>query len=71
MSELDELMSRDPINLSSLDIDAIIAYHRKARARRASGEKPIKLAQPTVDISSISSKLISSVKPTVKIERKI
>lgn len=37
-SELDELMSRDPLDLSSADIDAIIAYHRDLRAKKAAGE---------------------------------
>lgn len=37
-SELDELMSRDPLDLSSQDIDAIIAYHRDLRAKKAAGE---------------------------------
>ena len=39
MSELDELMSRDPLELSAQDIDKIIAYQRQARARRESGER--------------------------------
>lgn len=33
-SELDELMMRDPLDLSAQDIDKIIAYQRQARARR-------------------------------------
>jgi hypothetical protein len=37
LSELDELMARDPLDLSSQDIDAIIAHQRQARARRESG----------------------------------
>lgn len=37
-SELDELMSRDPLDLSSADIDSIIAYHRDLRAKKAVGE---------------------------------
>lgn len=36
-SELDELMSRDPLDLSSQDIDSIIAYHRDLRAKKAAG----------------------------------
>ena len=39
LSELDELMARDPLNLSAQDIDAIIAYQRQARARREAGGK--------------------------------
>lgn len=37
-SELDELMSRDPLSLSAADIDSIIAYERQFRARKAAGE---------------------------------
>lgn len=37
-SELDELMSRDPLSLSSQDIDSIIAMQRAQRARREAGK---------------------------------
>lgn len=37
-SELDELMSRDPLSLSSQDIDSIIAAQRAQRARREAGK---------------------------------
>ena len=33
-SELDELMSRDPLQMTEEDIDQIIAYQRNARAAR-------------------------------------
>jgi hypothetical protein len=33
-SELDELMSRDPLDLSEQDVDKIIAVQRQARAAR-------------------------------------
>lgn len=33
-SDLDELMSRDPLSLSSQDIDKIIAMQRQYRARK-------------------------------------
>lgn len=38
-SELDELMSRDPMQMQRSDIDAIIAYQRQARARREEAPK--------------------------------
>lgn len=50
MTELDELMSRDPLELSEQDIEKIVTYHRHQRARKASGEKPTK---PTVDRKSV------------------
>jgi hypothetical protein len=60
MSDLDDLMNRDPLSLSAQDIDAIIAYHRNARAKKASGEKPTKTASASIDISDIAKKLVKS-----------
>ena len=34
---VDALMDRDPLSLTTDDIAAIIAYHRKARARQVEG----------------------------------
>lgn len=70
MSDLDELMARDPLDLSSQDIDAIIDYHRKLRIRKASGEKITKPKPAGVDISSITKKLVSEAKPEVQIVRR-
>lgn len=59
-NDLDELMDRDPLDLSAQDIDDLIRYHRKQRARRASGEKPLKnTAGPKIDLTQI----IKSLKP--------
>lgn len=57
---IDELMSRDPTNLSSIDIDEIIRWHQVQRTRRASGEK---LVKPKVDISATMNKLLTKVTP--------
>ena len=38
-SELDELMSRDPLTLAAQDIDKIIAMQRANRARREAGPR--------------------------------
>ena len=43
-SELDELMQRDPLELSAQDIDKIIAFQRQARARRETGGPKTKRA---------------------------
>lgn len=60
LTDLDELMSRDPTELSKVDIDQIIQYHRKQRARRAAGEKPSRdIAGPKIDLS----KIVSGLKP--------
>ena len=69
MTDLDDLMSRDPLNLSDQDIAEIIAYHRNQRARKASGERPTKTASASIDISSLAKKLVKA--PSVgKIERR-
>lgn len=39
MTDLDELMNKDPLDLSDQDIDEIIAYQRKMRTQRESGIK--------------------------------
>lgn len=38
-SELDELMSRDPLEMTREDINSIIAYQRQARANREGAPK--------------------------------
>lgn len=52
-SELDELMSRDPLNLSAQDIDSIIAFQRAARARREAGGPRTKRATKDSEPSGI------------------
>ena len=55
-NEIDDLMDLDPLSLSARDIDAIIAYHRNARAvHEAGGPKPKRGAQPkvAVDLSAM------------------
>lgn len=65
--DLDELMDRDPIRLSEQDISAIVAYHRKQRARRASGEKPSRdTAGPKVDLSKLLNLKPKSTLPIIK-----
>ena len=41
-NDIDLLMSLDPLEYSSTDIDIIIAYHRNQRALREKGVKPKK-----------------------------
>lgn len=59
-SELDELMSRDPLELSAQDIDKIIAYQRQQRARREAGGGRAKKAKAEVQTSGID--LVALVK---------
>jgi len=63
MTDLDELMSRDPLSLSAQDIDEIIAYQRKARAQRESGARPAKADGPAKKIDLLSLGLIKKPEP--------
>lgn len=51
-SELDELMSRDPLEMSAADIDQIIAYQRRARAQREGAPK----GRKRVDLTDMTDK---------------
>ena len=50
---VDLLMEIDPLELTSENIDAIIAYHRKARAASTGGKAKRDTAGPKVDISAV------------------
>ena len=54
MQRIDDINSKGPGELTTNDIDVIIAYHRNQRARRAAG---IKAEKPKVDISAIMSRI--------------
>ena len=49
-SELDELISRDPLDLSALDIDKIIAMQRQYRSQREAPKGKAKAKPPTQTI---------------------
>lgn len=51
-SELDELMSRDPLSMSRDDIDSIIGYQRQARANREAPAGGRKRKSDLVDMTS-------------------
>ena len=64
-TDLNVLMSLDPLELTRQDRDQIIAYQRKQRAQREAGvkvKKP-KAESPQVDIKSLMSTI---VKPAPK-----
>lgn len=65
MSRMDEINAKSVDTLTADDIDTIIAYHRRQRQRRASGEK---ITKPKVDLSSIMN---LKPKPKVSITRRI
>jgi hypothetical protein len=53
-SELDELISRDPLDLSAQDIDAIIQYQRSQRAKREAGGGRSRKASVEATMSSVT-----------------
>lgn len=66
-SELDLLMSLDPLQMSDQDIDKIIAYERQARLEFELGVKaPKKDKGVSIDISSVVAKLTpAAVQPSI------
>lgn len=63
LNDIDRIMSLEP-PLNAVDIDMVIEWHRKQRARRASGDKT---THPKVDLSAI---LKMPQKAAPKVERR-
>lgn len=66
---VDELMDLDPLSLTSDNIDAIIAHHRKARAA-STGGKAKKDTGPKVDISEVMKALGGAPAPVAGMVRR-
>ncbi len=69
-SELDELMSRDPLTMTKEDIDSIIAYQRNARAQREAGPKGRKkdlvdMTGQALDLSALGLTKPTPAAPTI------
>lgn len=64
LNDIDRIMSLEP-PLSAVDIDFVIEYHRKQRARRASGDKT---THPKVDLAAIMN--LPKVVGIPKVERR-
>lgn len=71
MSDIDDLMSEDPLKLSDRDIDEIIAYQRQARANREAGIKTKKPEGPKVRITLESLGITKAPSVIKKIDRRI
>lgn len=68
LSDLDWLMSLDPLNYEAIHIDAIIAYQRNHRANVEKGLKPKKDSGPKLTLDS----LLDRVKPkTAPVARRL
>jgi hypothetical protein len=71
LNSIDALMSLDPLDLSDKDIEAIIAYQRKARANLEAGIKPRRgtSERAKIDLDSVITSLTGGV-PKPKVERR-
>lgn len=58
MSDLDELMFKNPLKMTAEDIDTIIAYHRKRRATLAAGGKAPRAKKETGPAKTIDLKAL-------------
>ena len=67
---VDQLMEIDPLELTSENIDAIIAYHRKARAASTGGKAKRDTAGPKVDISEVMKALGGAPAPVAGVVRR-
>jgi hypothetical protein len=67
-TDIDELMDRDPTQLSKQDITAIITYHRRQRTNRAKG------AKVSADLAAGKTDLMTALgikaSPSVEIKRR-
>jgi len=69
-NELDELMDRDPLELTREDIDKIIAHHRKNRGLVEAGKRPSKERGPAPSLDGVLKNLTAGL-PKAGIARKI
>ena len=68
-NEIDLLMTLDPLDLTTQDIDKYVAYQRRMRAMNEAGVKPEKQRLNSVQGSALLNKL-KLVAP-VKVDRRI
>lgn len=49
MLRIDEINAKSPADLTAVDIDNLVSYHRQQRARKESGIKRLRSAADTLD----------------------
>lgn len=70
-NEIDILMDLDPLELSSVNIEQIISYHRANRAKSESGIKPSKESGPKVSLDSVLGSLVKKAPPVAQVKRRV
>lgn len=65
MSEIDDLMELDPLNLTKQDLDAIIAHHRNTRAREEPTTGRLRKPAPKgkVDLTALVKGMVGAKAP--------
>lgn len=53
MSRIDSINTKSPRELTDADLNDLILYHRRNRARKAAGEKLDKPQRPAVDLGAL------------------
>lgn len=70
-SELDLLMSLDPLEMTDQQIDAIILYERQQRIQFEMGVKPKKDQAVTFNMTDLIAKLAPAATTTGQIKRRV
>jgi hypothetical protein len=71
INDIDMLMSLDPLEMTKLDIDRVIAYHRNQRAAKEAGGKRSKAKKDTGPSQKLDLEALG-LKPAVpKINRRV
>jgi hypothetical protein len=70
-NEIDELMDRDPLELTKDDIANIVKYHRSVRHQIESGHKPKKDTGPKLSLDSVLKNLIPAKPAAPPMKRRI
>jgi hypothetical protein len=65
MSRIDTINAKTPRDLTDSDIDTLIAFHRRNRARKAAGQKGETPTKSTIDISALLNLPIAKAAPAV------
>ncbi len=71
MSRMDDINAKPAIDLTALDIDTVIAYHRRNRARKAAGEKAPRPAYAGPDLTNILNRIKAAAPKAPALPRRL
>lgn len=70
-NEIDTLMDLDPLELTTSDLDTIIAYHRRNRANAEGGVKPKKESGPKISLDNVLKTLVKPQAAASEFKRRV